>query len=317
MPYRPYTTRNVFNHKRAIPRMSWSPENLFNIWQRSSPESPIRREHDFTRTNATPFQLRWVAKRLLRGYHGDYIGYTKFARWYMPEKLPAIHEGGKNEVGEMGKWIEGRERAGGRTRDEKKAKSKAKDSRAPVGTMLFADVERRLDVLIFRSCFAQNVWEARRYVVQGHVKLNGQVIRNPNIMLNPGDVFTVNPSQIVMLQAPKSKSQQSAEEDIEGEASEEKPSEPTGPVASSYFNLPDYASPHLFVPAYLLPSYLTCSAVYVRHPTARPNYSEIPSPYDAGGELMSLAWEWFKRSAPRMRNKTKKWPNPFGGFGKQ
>lgn len=94
----------------------------------------------------------------------------------MPEKLPAIHEGGKNEVGEMGRWIEGRERAGGRTRDEKKAKSKAKDSRAPVGTMLFADIERRLDVLIFRSCFAQNVWEARRYVVQGHVKLNGQVV---------------------------------------------------------------------------------------------------------------------------------------------
>lgn len=79
---------------------------------------------------------------------------------------------------------------------------------------------------------------------------------------------------------------------------------------SSFFTLPPYASPHIFVPAYLLPSYLTCSAVYVRHPTARPGYSEIPSPYDAGGELMSLGWEWFKRKAPRMRGRRERWLGP-------
>ena len=63
----------------------------------------------------------------------------------------------------------------------------------------------------------------------------------------------------------------------------------------AYFTLPAYAAPHLFVPAYLEPNFKTCSAVYVRHPTARPGYSEIPSPYDADGEIMSLAWEWFKK----------------------
>ncbi|WWD16149.1 hypothetical protein CI109_100574 [Kwoniella shandongensis] len=358
MPLRPYTTRNVFNHKRAIPRMSWSPENLFNIWQRTSPESPLRREHDFTRTNSTPFQLRFIAKRLIRGYHGDHIGYTKFSRWYMPEKLPAIHQdasasssasasasGGRGggSSSELNKWVEGRERSGGRTSDDKRKQKKEKDSKAPIGTMLFADVERRLDVLIFRACFAQSVWEARRYVVQGHVKLNGQVVKNPNVMLEPGDMFTVDPQTIVMLRAPQSKPTPAVEAEAESEPEAETEesngaeeseasasasssssntpaptsSSSSGPAPSSHFHLPPYAQPHLFIPAYILPSFLTCSAVYVRHPTARPGYSEIPSPYDAGGELMSLGWEYFKRSAPRMRTKTDKWPNPWGGYGKK
>ena len=54
------------------------------------------------------------------------------------------------------------------------------------------------------------------------------------------------------------------------------------------FVLPDYAAPHIFVPAYLEVSYETCSAVFVRLPTARPGRSEIPSPYDADGEVMKF-----------------------------
>ncbi|OCF36424.1 nam9 protein [Kwoniella heveanensis CBS 569] len=373
MPIKP-AARNVFNYNRAIPRMSWAPENLFNLWQRTASESPIKRTHDFTRTNSTPYQLRFTAKRLIRGYHGDHIGYTKFSRWYMPEKLPAIHESSASGSGsgsgssglEINKWVEGRERAGGRSGDEKRSKRKEKDSKAPIGTMLFADVERRLDVLIFRACFAQSVWEARRYVVQGHVKLNGQQVRNPNVMLEPGDLFSVDPKAIVMLQPPAASETSTTGEaetttaavDGESEAPEEvgatasasgdadssspteassasqTPTSTPSPSPSSasvsnqqstlssssdgtHFTLPAYASPHIFVPAYILPSYLTCSAVYVRHPTARKGYSEIPSPYDAGGELMSLGWEYFKRSMPRMRNKTGKWPNPWGGYGKK
>jgi len=82
-------------------------------------------------------------------------------------------------------------------------------------------------------------------------------------------------------------------------------------IASSHFNLPPFAQPHIFIPAYLLPSFTTCSCVYVRHPTARPRYSEIPSPFDAGGELMSLGWEWFTKMAPRMRGRAQgRWMSP-------
>lgn len=70
------------------------------------------------------------------------------------------------------------------------------------------------------------------------------------------------------------------------------------------FHLPPYASPFIFVPAYIEPSFTTCSAVYLRHPTARPGYSEIPTPYDADGELMRMAWEWYSKRRSRIRSKS-------------
>lgn len=70
------------------------------------------------------------------------------------------------------------------------------------------------------------------------------------------------------------------------------------------FVLPDYAAPFIFIPAYIEPSFATCSAVYVRHPTARPGYSEIPTPYDADGEVIRLAWEWYARRRSRMRSRS-------------
>ena len=69
------------------------------------------------------------------------------------------------------------------------------------------------------------------------------------------------------------------------------------------FYLPTYASPWLFIPAYIEVSFQTCSAIYVRHPTARPGYSEIPTPYDADGALIRYAWEWYVQRRPRMRSK--------------
>jgi hypothetical protein len=76
------------------------------------------------------------------------------------------------------------------------------------------------------------------------------------------------------------------------------------------FNLPDYASPFLFVPGYLEPSFKTCSVIYVRHPTARPGYSEIPTPYDADGEIVRFAWEWYAKRRPKIRSKSQKAREP-------
>ena len=116
---------------------------------------------------------------MLRGYHGDHIRTKKFERWFLPSSLPVIHTAGSTDStrGEgIARFVEGRERAGGRTEDVKRAKRKEWDSRAPVGSMMFSEVERRLDVLIFRACFASSVWQARQYVVGGNVRLNGQVV---------------------------------------------------------------------------------------------------------------------------------------------
>jgi hypothetical protein len=62
------------------------------------------------------------------------------------------------------------------------------------------------------------------------------------------------------------------------------------------FHLPPYAAPFIFVPAYIEVSFPTCSAVLVRHPTARAEYSEIPTPYEADGEVVRFAWEWYVSS---------------------
>ena len=48
----------------------------------------------------------------------------------------------------------------------------ARDALAPVGTLMFREVERRIDVFIFRCCFASSVYEARRLVLHGRVLLN-------------------------------------------------------------------------------------------------------------------------------------------------
>lgn len=113
---------------------------------------------------------------------------------------------------------------------------------------------------------------------------------------------------MTLLQPPASTKSTEAEETEDDSAPA--PEADESPIQSSHFTLPPYAQPHLFIPAYLQPSFLTCSAVYVRHPTARPGYSEIPSPYDADGEVMSLGWEFFKRVAPRMRGRRERWMDP-------
>ncbi len=274
--------------------------------------------------------------------------------------------------------------------------------------MLYKEVERRIDVLIFRACLASSVWMARGFVVHGRVRINGVVVShrsfhldvtlrflsealmriadslefstlfcpslrpslclarsfsslstsqhqvsNPNTRLQPGDIFSVDPSIIPMLSADEAKRAEKKIKKKEGErvkrlaggvkkdavaseveGKEEAVAEGSGsekvaaaeteedgieskgkespeaineqsktstestptttPTPSAFFTLPPFAAPHIFIPAYLEVSFKTCTAVYVRHPTARVGYSEIPSPWDADGEVMSLGWEWFK-----------------------
>ena len=45
---------------------------------------------------------------------------------------------------------------------------------APVGSLMLGEVERRIDTVVFRACFAHSVYEARRLVVHGDVLLNGK-----------------------------------------------------------------------------------------------------------------------------------------------
>jgi hypothetical protein len=110
-----------------------------------------------------------------------------------------------------------------------------------------------------------------------------------NTRLATGDMISVDPAAICFLQEPKS-----SDMDSKPESSDPSQSSPSTKTASqgpslTPFNLPQYTSPFIFIPAYAEVSFPTCSAIYLRHPTARPGYSEIPTPYDADGEVIRLA----------------------------
>jgi len=55
----------------------------------------------------------------------------------------------------------------------------------------------------------------------------------------------------------------------------------------------DWMAPFAFVPRYLEVNYTICSAVYLRHPVARPGLAEVPTPF--GMETGALAHNWYLR----------------------
>ncbi|KAL2280460.1 hypothetical protein FJTKL_12452 [Diaporthe vaccinii] len=68
----------------------------------------------------------------------------------------------------------------------------------PYMNMAYAPLERRIDVAIFRALFASSTRQARQFVIHGAVKINGQVMTHPSYLLNPGDMFQVNPEFVLL-----------------------------------------------------------------------------------------------------------------------
>ena len=67
----------------------------------------------------------------------------------------------------------------------------------PYMQMAFAPLERRLDTAIFRALFASSARQARQFVVHGAVKVNGKKMLYPGYLLNPGDMFQVEPERVM------------------------------------------------------------------------------------------------------------------------
>lgn len=152
---------------------SWNPKNLYNLWRRSLGAKVSAT--DYTRTTKTLFQQRWAAKQLVRAYHGDYINEKTFKRWYLPANLPDVRATAtaRDDSLLLNKWAN---KASVVEKEIKRREEEASKGLAPVGSLMFSEVERRIDVVIFRSCLAHSVYEARRMVVHGNVLLNGQKV---------------------------------------------------------------------------------------------------------------------------------------------
>ena len=72
----------------------------------------------------------------------------------------------------------------------------------------------------------------------------------------------------------------------------ENPIDPSKPYATPWRPRP-YMSAFAFIPRYLEVHHKICSAVYLRHPVARPGLGEVPTPY--GIEVNGLAFNWYLR----------------------
>lgn len=72
----------------------------------------------------------------------------------------------------------------------------------------------------------------------------------------------------------------------------ENPIDATKPYATPWRPRP-YMSAFAFIPRYLEVNPKICSAVYLRHPVARPGLTEVPTPFPA--EMQQLAFNWYLR----------------------
>lgn len=144
-------------------RKSWSAENLYNIHLRTS--GPLRKDLTFTKSSKTLFQQQWFAKKLVRGYHGDWIQEGKFQKAFLPLNIPPIIGSQSPSTSQLQKGKSAQPVA---QREEGRGGQKV-----PLGSLMFREVERRLDVLVFRACFAPSAYAAKMMVVTGQVSLNG------------------------------------------------------------------------------------------------------------------------------------------------
>jgi ribosomal protein S4 len=118
----------------------------------------------------------------VRAYHGDFIPEKIFKRWYLPETLPDVRPArhtapASDDKSQLAEFARRKQR-------EKDFEEEIdRKGMAPVGSLMVAEVERRIDVFIFRCCFTHSVYEARRLVIHGDVLLNGKKVCTTPLLL--------------------------------------------------------------------------------------------------------------------------------------
>ncbi|KAK0644753.1 37S ribosomal protein NAM9 [Lasiodiplodia hormozganensis] len=171
--------------KKPKIRADWSKENLYNIARATIPNTGSK----------TFFQQKWNAKALTRAYHGEQIREKQWQRMFrrtLPAVVPMDH-----------KYLaqnDGSEQALGRGSGEDEPtdfSSRSTPQMTPYMHMTYYPVERRLDTAVWRALFASSARQARQFVVHGWVKVNGKKMNYPGYMLNPGDLFQVDPERVM------------------------------------------------------------------------------------------------------------------------
>ncbi len=72
---------------------------------------------------------------------------------------------------------------------------KAEKSRGVTGEMLLQYLERRLDNVVFRCCFAYSRSQARLIVIHGLITVNGKKVDRPSYLVEEGDVVGIKAAE--------------------------------------------------------------------------------------------------------------------------
>ncbi|KAI8811034.1 hypothetical protein BJ742DRAFT_706938, partial [Cladochytrium replicatum] len=239
MPPRRSRIRNPFSVHRGLVRMSWNKINLYNLTQQSDVRSMRDENANFRKS---VFQQRWNAKRSLRAYHSPNISERQFLARHFESVLPLRSQMTHDEKGLV----------------------------PPIQALMFAELERRVDTVIFRAHLASSIFAARAAVAQGHVLVNGQKCKEPFYRVKDGDIVTVHPNVVPTLNGPKY---------------------PRFTTWNTFTR--SFMGPHMFVPDYLEINYPICSVTFLRSPLPQPTRVEIPSPFPPA--MHQLAFEWYAR----------------------
>lgn len=74
-----------------------------------------------------------------------------------------------------------------------------KSVNSPVTTLdrFVSSLERRLDVVLFRSCFVSSFYEARQIISHGLVSVNTKKVKDPGTLLNELDLVEIDKSWVL------------------------------------------------------------------------------------------------------------------------
>lgn len=118
MPRRPLLL-DPFNPVRKLIRMSWSKENTWAL--------DTKAKYDDQNSRRTVFQQRWIAKREVRGYHVPNITQKQFINRHFKTAIKLQH-----------------------------LSKKERDLVPTISALGMAQLEKRVDVIVFRSHFASS-----------------------------------------------------------------------------------------------------------------------------------------------------------------
>ncbi|KAH8704196.1 putative 30S ribosomal subunit S4 [Talaromyces proteolyticus] len=180
---------------KAKIRQSWSKYNLYNLSRFRAPPT----------ANKTFFQQKWAAKSIARAYHGEQVRESQWTRMFSRRLRSVVPIDPRTLAEDDGSQISAGRGSGV---EPKSGTPVAIPERTPFTQMTFAPLERRLDVAIFRAMLASSTRQARQFVVHGAVTVNGKKMRLPGYLLNPGDLFQVEPERVMYATgAPKNKAE--------------------------------------------------------------------------------------------------------------